>query len=141
MVERDTRGVYRIEQTHAVLFDMLLTMNWRRNSATALILALVWATGSNLIALAARPEACAMTHQACGQTAAVAQCCCHTRDASHRGAPIESRVHFGVDLSLHPVAVAAGMLADVPRTGVRSDRSPTTVPPPDFAARFAPLLI
>jgi hypothetical protein len=111
-------------------------------AAIALIIAVVTATGSTLIAEGAQREACAMKHHECNNTARITPCCCgHASDASHQGGPVESRVQLTVDLSPLPVALAAGTFADPFGTSVRIDTSPPPVSLPDFATRFAPLLI
>ena len=114
----------------------------RKLSAIALIVALLAATSSTLIAECAQPDACAMTHHECDHTARITECCCgHASDASHQGGPIESRVQLTVDLSPLPVALAAGTFADTSGTSFQVHTSPPSVSPPDFATRFAPLLI
>jgi hypothetical protein len=113
----------------------------RKPSAIALILALAAAASSTLIAQISEPEACVMTHHECDDTAKIADCCCHASDATHQGGPIESRVQLAVDLSPHPVTLPAGTFAETSRTGQQIHTSPPPASPPDFATRFAPLLI
>ena len=113
----------------------------RRSSAIALIVALVAAASSTLIAQATQPEACVMTHHECDHTARIADCCCLASDASHPAGPIESRVQVVVDLSPHPVALPTGTFADTSRTSLQIHISPPSVSPPDFTTRSAPLLI
>ena len=111
-------------------------------SAIALVVALVAATSATLIAECAQPEACPMQHHECDQTVRITECCCgHASDASHQGGPIESRVQLTVDLSTLPLALAVRAFADTPGTSVRVHTAPPSVYPPDFATRFAPLLI
>jgi hypothetical protein len=113
----------------------------RKPSALALIVALAAAASSTLIAQISQPEACVMTHPECDDTAKIADCCCHASDATHQGGPIESRVQLAIDLSPHPVILPAGTFADTSRTGYQIHTSPSPASPPDFATRFAPLLI
>lgn len=110
-------------------------------SAIALIVAVLAATSSTLIAECAQPEVCPMQHHECDRTAWITDCCGHARDASHQGGPIESRVQLTVDLSTLALALAVGAFADIPGTSVRVHTSPPSVYPSDFATRFAPLLI
>lgn len=110
-------------------------------SAITLVVALVTATGSTLIVECAQREACAMEHHECEHIARVAQSCCHASDASHQGGPAESRVQLTVDLSPHPAELAAGVFANISGTSLKTHTSPPSVPAPDLATRFAPLLI
>jgi len=114
----------------------------RNPSAIALIVAFVAATGSSLIAECAQPEACPMQHDECERTAKIIECCCgHASDASHQGGPIESPVQLTADRSTLPVALAVGAFTDISGTSLRFHSAPPSVSPPDFATRFAPLLI
>ena len=110
--------------------------------AIAVMVAILAATSSTLIAECAQPEACPMQHHECDHTARITDCCCgHASDASHQGGPIESRVQLTVDLSTLPVALAVGAFADTSGTSLRFHASPPSISAPDFATRFAPLLI
>ena len=113
----------------------------RKLSAVALIVAVVAAASSTLIAQAVQPEACVMSHHECDHTARITDCCCIASDASHPGGPIESRVQLAVDLSPHPIALPAGTFADTSRTSLQLHTSPPPASPPDFTTRSAPLLI
>lgn len=113
----------------------------RKLSAFALIVAVVAAASSILIAQAAQPEACVMTPHDCADTPKVADCCCHFSDATHQGGPIESRVQLAVDLSPHPVALPAGAFADTSASSLHVQIPPPSSSPSDFTTRSAPLLI
>ena len=110
-------------------------------SALALVVALVVATGSTLIAQVGQPGACVMTHHACDHFAKVTLSCCHAGDPSQQGEPTGFRVQLTVNLSSHPAEVPAEMSADSSVISLRIHTSPRSVCPPDFATRFAPLLI
>ena len=118
---------------------IVLSRPWKL-SAIALVVTLVAATSSTLIAFGAQHEVCAMHHE-CDQAPRITQCCCgHATDAS-QGGPVESRVQLTVDLSPLPVSLTAGIFADTSGTGLQTHTSPPSVFPPDLATRFAPLLI
>jgi hypothetical protein len=138
-----TALLYTLEQTILTQGETLgmVVSRSERLSALVLIVALVGATSSTLIAQAAQPDACVMTHHECDQTTKVTDCCCHASDATHQGGPIESRVQLAVDLSPHPVALARGTFEDTARNSVQLHTPPPSVSPPDPASRFAPLLI
>ena len=108
-------------------------------AALALIFSLVVATGSTLIAQAAQPAPCVMAPHDCHQTTKVTPSCCHAGDGSQQG-PIESRVQLTVNLSHHPIELAAGTVA---RTSARLEfhTSSASISLPDLATRFAPLLV
>ena len=107
----------------------------------ALIVALVTAAISPLIAECAQPDACPMQHHACDQTARIADCCCsYSNYASHPGGPVESRVQLAVSLPIPPASLGARGLADI-GTGLPFHTSPLSVLPPRVATRCAPLLI
>ena len=110
-------------------------------SALALVVSLVVATSSTLIAQVGQPEACVMTHHACDHFAKVTLSCCHAGDPLQQGGPTGFRVQLTVNLSSHPAEVPAEMFADSSVIGLRIHTSPRSVCPPDFATRFAPLLI
>jgi hypothetical protein len=112
-----------------------------RLSALTLLVALVTAASSTLIAQAAQPDVCVMTQQECDQTTRITDCCCLASDASHPSGPIESRVQLALDLSPHPVALPAGTFADTSRTYRQIHISPPPASPPDFTTGSAPLLI
>jgi hypothetical protein len=109
-------------------------------SAIALIVAVVSATGSTLIAQSAR--ACGMKHPECHHTATIIPCCCdHASDAANQGGPVESRIRLTVHLSPLPTALAAGTFADTSETSIQIHTSPTPACPPGLATRFVPLLL
>ena len=114
-----------------------------RLSAITLIVAILVATGSTLIAQSEPHAACAVNHHECGHTATITTpCCCgHATDASHEGGPVESRVRLTVDLSSLPVVPTAGTFADTSASNLQVDTALPSGSLPDLATRFAPLLI
>jgi hypothetical protein len=112
----------------------------RQLSAIVLIVAVVAAVGSPLIAESAHP--CEMTQHECHHTATIMPCCCdHASDTANQVGPVESKIQLTVDLSPLPIAQACGTIADTAGTNVQGHTSPPPACPPDLATRFAPLLV
>jgi len=111
----------------------------RKLAVMALIVAVVAAAGSTLIAQSAR--ACAMVHHECQHTTTITPCCGgHANDAANQGGPVESKIQLTVDLSALPLALT-GVFVDTSGTILRIHTSQPSAFPSDLATRFAPLLI
>ena len=120
-----------------------IRQGWRRMqrmlAPVALVVAVVAAAGSTLIAQSAR--ACEMKHHECHHTATITPCCCdHANDAANQGGPVESKIQLMVDLSALPLALAA-VFVDTSGTSLRIHTSQPPAFPADLATRFAPLLV
>jgi hypothetical protein len=68
----------------------------RHLSAIALIVAVIAATSSTLIADCTQPAVCPMQHQECDRATKITDCCCgHASDASRQGGPLDSSTVCG----------------------------------------------
>jgi len=111
-----------------------------RLSALAIIAVIVVTNGAVLFA-AEQHDACAMVHHDCERTPTIRPCCCDGHTSSNQGAPVESRVQVGADVSAVPLVLASVTPTDAHHLSVHVHTSPPRIVPLDLPTLFAALLI
>jgi hypothetical protein len=113
----------------------------RLKCSAFLVVAVMAATNASAL-LAWQPhDDCPMSQQECPRIPTIRPCCCDGQNSSNQGAPIESRVLVGANLSAVSLPPAISSLVDSPQLFVRVHTSPPRAVPLDLPTLFATLLI
>jgi hypothetical protein len=112
-----------------------------RAKFSALVVALVVATGAPAFAALDRPACPTAAQHHCGKVASVKPCCCMDRSGASNQGPVESRIRPHSDL---PIAGAVTALSNLPMpspSNLRPHTAPQRAGPLDLPTLFANLLI